>query len=111
MGVVIPQARRLACSVVFGLLWAGAPSAAEGVPRDVAEYVARREVCEHFRQEPWPEGSSAEDKDRREFIARQLAGACSGADRALRELKEKYGKDRAVMDRLNAYEPDIEGRK
>jgi hypothetical protein len=47
---------------VLGLLLAASPSwAAESYPQDVAEYIERRETCEHFREEPWPEGSSAED--------------------------------------------------
>ncbi len=38
------------------------------LPKEVAEFVERRELCEHFRQEPWPEGTSTEEHERRDFI-------------------------------------------
>lgn len=46
--------------------------AAKEVPHDVAEFLRRAELCAHFRQEPWPEGKSAEDAERREFIVKQI---------------------------------------
>lgn len=95
--------------VVFGLLLSGSALAAEAYPQEVATYIERRELCEHFRQEPWPEGASAEDRQRREFIASQWDRYCRGSDQALRELKRKYKANQAVMDRLESYETDIEG--
>jgi hypothetical protein len=37
-------------------------------------------LCEHFRQEPWPEGASDEGRERRAFLARQLERFCGGSD-------------------------------
>lgn len=96
--------------VALGLLCAASAVAAEAYPQEVAEFIERRELCEHFRQEPWPEGASAEDRERRAFIAAQFERYCSGSDGALEALKNKYGKDRAVVERLEEYEPDIEAR-
>lgn len=84
--------------------------AADLNPPEVAAYLERRELCEHFRSEPWPEGSSPTDKERRLFLARQFERYCKGSDEGLRELKRKYKDDRAVIERLDKYEADIEAR-
>jgi hypothetical protein len=97
--------------VLLGFLLATATLAAGNYPEEVAEYVERREICEHFRQEPWPEGSSVEERERREFIAGQFERYCKGSDQAIRELKEKYRNNRAVVDTLEKYEANIEGRR
>jgi len=83
--------------------------ATESYPEDVSEYIRRRDVCEHFRAEPWPEGDSSEERERRDFIAARLLQYCKGSDQAMRELKAKYSDNRAVMERLERYEADIEG--
>ncbi|MGH8354225.1 MAG: hypothetical protein ACRERY_11970 [Pseudomonas sp.] len=97
-------------SAVFGFLFAASLFAAENLPHEVADFIERREVCEHFRQEPWPEGASVEDTERRAFIAGQFERFCRGSDNAIQELKKKYENDRAVMERLGQYEPNIEGK-
>jgi hypothetical protein len=97
--------------VVLGVLCPTALLAEESYPLEVSDYIERREVCEHFRQEPWPEGSSTEDKGRREFIAAQSDRYCKGTDQAIRELKRKYKNDKSVIKRLEKYETDIEGKQ
>jgi hypothetical protein len=94
--------------VVIGLLLAVTSLATEGYPQEVAEYIERREICEHFRQEPWPEGSSAAEKERRAFIAGQFELYCKGSDQTIRELKSKYKNNQTVIDRLEKYETKIE---
>lgn len=84
--------------------------AVQSYPPEVARYLDRRELCEHFRQEPWPEGASTADKERRQFLAGQFGRHCKGADQALRSLKAKYAKDRTVLERLESYEENIEQR-
>lgn len=84
--------------------------AAKGSPPEVVRYIEHREFCEHFRSEPWPEGASIADKERREFLAQQFGRYCKGSDAGLRELKRKYKGDRSVIERLEKYEPDIESR-
>jgi hypothetical protein len=98
-------------SATIGFLLAGASLATGIYPQEVSDYIQRRELCEHFRAEPWPEGASDEERERREFIALQLKNYCEGADRGLRELKAKYRDERGVMDRLEKYEEEIEGRQ
>jgi len=105
-----PQGQAAVFLAALGLLFTASAIAAEAYPRDVAEFVERREACEHFREEPWPEGSSIGDRERREFIAGQFERFCRGSDRAIHELKKKYQDDRAVIERLERYEPNIEGR-
>ncbi|MBD5804074.1 hypothetical protein AZOA_35170 [Azoarcus sp. Aa7] len=92
----------------LSVLLSGAALATENYPQDVAGYIARREICDHFRSEPWPEGGSSEERERRDFIAAQLHQYCKGSDQALRELKARYGDNRMVMDRLEKYEAEIE---
>lgn len=96
---------------LFGLPLASLLLAAEGDPLDVKEYVERREICEHLRQEPWPEGTSLEEKERREFLAAQLVRQCQGSDKDLLELKKKYKNNQSVMKRLERYEAIIEGQQ
>ncbi|MFC5699364.1 hypothetical protein ACFPU0_27995 [Pseudomonas sp. GCM10022186] len=94
--------------LLIGVLLAEASLAADAYPPDVAQFIERRELCEHFRQEPWPEGRSVEEKERRAFIASQLERYCKGSDQAIGELKKKYVNNRRVTDRLKRYEINIE---
>lgn len=96
---------------VLGVLCTGASSAEGSYPREVSDYIERREICEHFRQEPWPEGPSTEDKERREFITAQSDRYCKGTDQAIRALQRKYKNDKSVIERLGKYETDIEGKQ
>lgn len=92
------------------ILLAGSLLAAESYPQEIVGYIERREICEHFRQEPWPEGISPEEKERKEFLSGQLDRYCKGTDQALRELKIKYKNNQSVMNRLEQYEASIEGQ-
>jgi len=94
---------------IFALFLVAASVAAAGYPTDVAKYIERREICEHFRQEPWPESATVDDKERREFIVSQFERYCKGTDKTIRELKRKYKSNRAVIEKLEQYESDIEG--
>lgn len=53
----------------------------------------------------------AAEKERRGFIAAQFERYCKGSDQAIRELKRKYKDNRTVMDKLEKYETDIEGKQ
>lgn len=96
---------------VLGILWTGASLAEEAYPQEVSDYIAKREICEHFRQEPWPEGSSSEERERREFIAAQFERYCGGTDQAIRKLKTRYKDNKSVIKALEKYESDIEGKR
>jgi hypothetical protein len=103
------KAGRLAFGPVL-LLMATAASASQPLPQDVERFVKRREVCEHFRDEPWPEGRTPEDAERRSFIVRQLEEHCSGSDRQFASLRRKYRDDKTVIQRLERYEDMIEAK-
>lgn len=96
-------------SIVFGLALMESLFAAEGYPQEIMAYIERRAICEHFRQEPWPEGVSLEERERREFLTGQLDRYCKGSDQVLRELKRKYKDNQPVMNRLEKFEATIEG--
>lgn len=79
-----------------------AAPAASPQPADVAAFVERRELCDHFRgEEPY-------DAERREFIGKNIAALCPGSDAALAALRRKYAGNRQVTDRLSRFELRIE---
>ncbi len=73
------------------------------IPGDVANFIQRRDVCDHFRGEPY-EG----DPERRRFVEQQSNRYCTGTDRELAALRRKYSANPAVLDRLSGYETCIE---
>lgn len=84
--------------------------AGDPLPHDVERFIERREVCEHFRGEPWPEGSTREDAERRSFVARELEKHCAGSDAQLAALRRKYRNDKTVIRTLEPYEDVIEAK-
>ncbi|MCK9262476.1 MAG: hypothetical protein M0R18_01500 [Deltaproteobacteria bacterium] len=74
--------------------------AADQVPHD-AELLRRTELCAHFRQEPWPEGKSAADIERREFIVNRIEEFCTDLPEATRNLRDKYLDDPSIISKLN----------
>ena len=80
------------------------------LPTDVKSFVEQRDGCDHFRGEPWPEGNDPEDKERRDFISKNLDNLCTGTDKSLKALRNKYRDDRAVAELLRKYEDRIEHR-
>ena len=72
------------------------------LPRDVSKFVARRDMCDHFRDE------YSYDEERRQMLDTSLRKYCVGTDNQLATLKGKYRADRAVMAKLNEYESSIE---
>lgn len=86
-----------------GMLLAEGALGQTKLPPDVARFVERRDGCDHFRgEEPY-------DEERRKFLHKRMLELCVGTDRQLADLKKKYGDNRAVMTKLNDYEPQIEG--
>ena len=68
---------------VMGVVLAGACLGLAACSQALVPDIEQRRLCEHFRSEPWPEGSSTEDEERRAFIAGQLARHCKGVDQTL----------------------------
>ena len=91
-----------------GLGVAGAVFAAPDLPADIQSFTDSRDGCEHFRAEPWDPGDEPEVSVRREFIFENLGKYCSGTDRRLAELREKYRENSDVIERLGQYEDEIE---
>lgn len=104
-----PHLHQAAVSTTLTLI-AATVFASHPLPRDVERFVERRAVCEHFRDEPWPEGPTPEDAERRSFIVLQLEEHCSGSDRQLASLRRKYRDDKTVIQRLERYEDMIEAK-
>jgi hypothetical protein len=75
-------------------------------PPEVEEFIRGRNLCDHFRGEPY-EGNSPEQIKRREFIFESLEIFCPGSDRRLAALKKRFKNDNEVMKLLNRYEKRI----
>jgi hypothetical protein len=74
------------------------------LPKDVEQFVAKREGCDHFRGEiPDPD-----QKQRMREVNRELKSLCTGTDNALARLKAKYANNAVVMQTLGEFEPQIE---
>jgi hypothetical protein len=93
-------------------LWLGlgaAAHAADGrLPPEVEAFVRDRELCDHFRAEPF-EGDSPAQIERRAFVFESLEIYCPGTDRRLAALKRRYRDNPEIMRRLGQYEERAEG--
>ena len=81
---------------------------AASLPPEVEAFIRDRDLCDHFRGEPH-EGNAPEQVERREFIRLILEIYCSGTDRRLAALLERYQHHAGVVARLSKYERKIEG--
>ena len=88
--------------VVLASVW-HVSRAADALPPDVTRFIEQRDICDHFRGEPF-EG----DASRRELIEQQSNKYCAGTDKELARLKEKYSSSSLILQRLEIYEPCIE---
>jgi hypothetical protein len=75
---------------------------------DVKSFVERRDGCDHFRGEPWDNGDEPEVRGRREFIFQNLKNLCTGTDKQLNELRDKYRDNKVVFNFLEKYENRVE---
>lgn len=78
------------------------------LPDEVNAFVRLRDGCDYFRSEPWPEGNAPDSKERRQFILQNLEETCTGTDRKLMDLRNKYRNNQAVYELLIGYEDRIE---
>ena len=78
------------------------------LPVEAAAFITDRDVCDHFREEPY-ENNGKEQIERREFVFQSLEIFCPGTDRRLAALKKRYKNDSNVLRLLNKYEEKIEG--
>lgn len=77
-------------------------------PHEVRAYLDRRDACDHFRGEPWPEGNDAEAVSRRRQLRDLMTKYCNGTDTRLAELRIAYRDDPDVSAALGRLESDIE---
>ena len=77
-------------------------SAAAELPMDMAAFVERRDACNHFR------GEETYDAERAAFVEKKLIELCTGTDKELAQLKEKYACVSELLPKLNEYETQIE---
>lgn len=73
------------------------------LPKDIATFIKNRDGCDHFR------GEEAYDKERQQFLEKQMRQWCTGTDKKLQLLKLKYKSNEKIMGMLNQYEEQIEG--
>lgn len=77
-------------------------------PHEIRAFIDQRDSCDHFRGEPWPEGDSTHERERRRKLASAMKTACAGTDARLLALREKYRNDESVVAALATYDNDIE---
>lgn len=77
-------------------------------PHEVRAFIDQRDSCDHFRGEPWPEGDSITERERRRELTSAMKTACAGTDARLLALRAKYRDDANIIAALAAYENDIE---
>jgi len=90
-----------------------AARAEEPLPPDVKSFVDQRDICDHFRGEPYggpSDSETVEQRERREFVIASQQKYCTGTDKRLAELKLKYRDDSKVLDHLTCYDEQIEPR-
>lgn len=87
--------------LLLPLLLGAALSVAAELPAEVADHLARRELCQHFRDEPWPEGNSLEDRERRSHIVSQIDSNCTGLEQAGQDLRRRYIGQPSVIRELD----------
>lgn len=84
-----------------------ATAANKPVPKEVKNFIAERNLCDHFRGEPY-DGDSPEQVERRAFVVDSLDIYCAGTDKRLAALKRRYKNNEAVMKQLNKFEEQVE---
>lgn len=72
------------------------------LPEDVSTFIEERNLCDHFRwEEPY-------DEERRIFLANNIQQFCTSTDKKLSDLKKKYQGQENIINKLSAFEEDIE---
>lgn len=105
-----PAALAIASAAVAACVRPEGPPRADycSYPPDVRAFLDDRDLCDHFRSEPWPETGSAEDRARRNQLVVGMATTCAGTDRRLVALKHRYRDNAGITKLLSEFEPVIE---
>lgn len=102
--------RSCCLALLTAWVWLWPVHAQETLPDEVVQFIEQRTLCDHFRDEPWPEGDSQEERERRAFLSLQMERYCKGTDDRLRSLRERYRNDQEVLQQLNGFEDSVEAR-
>ena len=97
---------RLLC-FIFAFTLVTPTYAGNNFPPEVKKFIVHRDVCDHFRGEPY-EGNSPEQIERREFIIQSIEIYCPGTDRQLAALKKRYKNNSEAIKHLTRYEETVE---
>ncbi|WP_296284174.1 hypothetical protein [Pseudomonas sp.] len=73
------------------------------LPEDVKQFVERRDICDHLRGEIG-DGNNKNAVD-------SINKYCSGTDKELSRLRDRYSKESRIISELKGYEEEIEARK
>lgn len=95
------SAKLVALTLVLAPVFANAQHAPP-LPAEVAQYIERRDRCEHWR------GEEIYDKERELEVLAGLCRDCVGSDKQLAALRDKHRKNVHVTERLLRYEHKIE---
>lgn len=93
---------RLSIYSLVLLCFCDAASAGNALPKDVMLFVEQREACDHWR------GEYGYDEDRQADIDQAVCQSCVGTDDKLAKLKRKYQGRKEILNKLDAFEADIE---
>ena len=67
------------------------------LPKDVRDFVARRDICQHFLgEEPY-------DAERRRYLEEAIRENCSGTEKRYQSLRKRYERDMETKVWLERY--------
>ena len=74
------------------------------IPQDLAAFIERRDLCDHFRGEIPEPGDDA----RMDEVSFAIGEYCTGTDHELARLGRKYADNPTLIKLLSSYEDHIE---
>lgn len=77
-------------------------AAPSGFPKEIDDFLAERESCDHWR------GEAGYDQERQADINWSVCQSCTGTDAKLKALKTKYRSNEKILEKLNELESQIE---
>ena len=81
----------------------------DSLPKEVSAFIAQRDTCDHFRGEPYEGGDHTEiGRERYKYVTGKLEEYCTGTDKTLADLRQKYSENPSVIEKLSMYDDKIE---